>query len=122
MRRAATYLTSIALLCLLSPFAMAKAESKQMYQSGVQLVPLNNHLPQGTMLASPRSAAPSLEFFPAATEHTFFSEFYLYDMSGASTSSVAASAAKRSLWAEQRARLSPLADAAKKLVFNFLRR
>jgi hypothetical protein len=120
MRRAATYLTSVALLCLLSPFAMASVESRQIYQSGVQLVAVNNHLPQATILASPRSATQPLEFFPAAKEHTFFSEFYSYDVSDAPTAPD--SAGKHSMWAEGIARLCPLSGMAKKLVFSFLRR
>jgi|SRR3954466_11635373 hypothetical protein len=121
MRRAATYLTSVALLCLLSPFAMAKADVTQIYRSGVQLVAVNNHLPQPTIVASPRSATHTIEFSPATKEHSFFSEFYTYDSDRLRSATVPVSP-KRSMWAEQRARLSPLSGMAKKLVFNFLRR
>jgi hypothetical protein len=76
MRRAATYLSLSALLCLLSPFAMAKAESTQIYTSGVQLVAVNNHLPQATVLASPRSATQSLHRSSPLEQHSFVGEFY----------------------------------------------
>src|SRR5256885_14907293 len=76
MRRAAPYLTLIALLCLLSSFAMAKAESRQICRSGVQLVAVNNHLPPATILASPRSAAQPFQTFSPAQRHTFLEEFY----------------------------------------------
>ena len=132
MRRAATYLTSVVLLCLLSPFAMAKADATQVYRPGVQPVAVNNHLPQATMVASPRSAAQPNQVLPAAKEHTFFGEFYSDDMKSDAPTSLSVSAAtlampvsaapKRSMWAEHRVRLSLLSGVAKKIVFNFLRR
>jgi hypothetical protein len=122
MRRAATYLTSVALLSLLSPFAMAKADATQVYRSGVQLVAVNNYLPQPTIVASPRSATHTTEFSPATYEHSFFDEFYTYGTMSEALASASVPAPKRSMWAEQRARLSPISGVAKKLVFNFLRR
>jgi hypothetical protein len=111
---------------------MAKADATQVYRSGVQLVAVNNHLPQPTIVASPRSATQLIQFSPSAQEHAFFGEFYADDMkSGAPTSMSVftetlavpvAAAPKRSMWAEQRARLSLLSGVAKKFVFNFLRR
>lgn len=119
MRRAAPYLTSIALLCLLSSFAMAKAESTQICRSGVQLVAVNNHLPQATILASPRSAAQPFQILSPVQRHTFLDEFYAHDLERYAPASAVP---KRSIWAEQRARLFLFPGAAKKLAFNFFRR
>jgi hypothetical protein len=76
------------------------------------------------MVASPRSATHTIEFSPAANRQSFYSEFYIYNATSHAPMSapVRVLEPKRSMWGEQRARLSPLSGAAKKLVFNFLRR